>query len=119
MTPNTEMPSEAAARSLVRTAMSRRPVRDRRRLATSSARSTKQTRLTAAQACGWLKASTSMPNSFDPADAGAAVERVAEVVGVGEHDLGHEEAEAERDDGEVHAAGPQRGHGEDQARPGS
>ena len=42
-TPNTEMPSEAAARSLVRTASSGRPVRDRRRLATSSARSTKHT----------------------------------------------------------------------------
>ena len=63
-TPNTEMPSDAAARSLVRTAISRRPVRDRRRLATSRARSTKHTRLTAAHAWGWLNESTSNPNSL-------------------------------------------------------
>ena len=53
------------------------------------------------------------------ADPGAAVEPVAEVVRVGEHDLRHEESEAERDDREVHASGPQRGDGEDQTRPGS
>ena len=50
-----------------------------------------------------------------PPDPSAAVERVAQVVGVREHHLRHEEAEAERDHREVHAAGPQRGNGEDQA----
>ena len=49
-----------------------------------------------------------------PPDSGAAVERAAQVVGVREHDFRHEEAERERDDGEVHATGSQRGYREDQ-----
>ena len=62
-TPTTLMPSDAAARSLVRTAMSRRPVRERRRLATTRPSATNAPRHTSAHRCGWLKASTSTPNS--------------------------------------------------------
>ena len=54
-----------------------------------------------------------------PPDSGSAVERAAQVVGVREHDFGDEEPERERDDGEVHAPGSQRGYREDQTRPGS
>ena len=99
------MPSEAAARSFVRTAMSRRPVRERRRLATSRASSTKATRLTAAQAWGWLNGVDLHPEELHRADPGAAVEGVAQVVGVGEDHLRHEEPEAEGDHREVHARG--------------
>ena len=50
-----------------------------------------------------------------PTDPRAAVEGAAEVVRVREHDLRHEEAEAEGDHREVHAARPQRGNREHQA----
>ena len=42
LAPRTEMPSAAAARSLVRTATKRRPVRPRRTLLTTSVRITRQ-----------------------------------------------------------------------------
>ena len=55
------------------------------------------------------------PEQLHPPDPGPAVEPAAQVVGVREHDFRHEEAEAERDDREVHPAGPERGNREGQA----
>ena len=58
---NTLIPSEAAARSLLRTAMSRRPERDRRRFATITDASTKNARHTRKYRSGWSAELTSQP----------------------------------------------------------
>jgi hypothetical protein len=57
------MPRAAAARSLVRTAISRRPARPRRRFATATATTANETTASVAKARGAVTVSSRTPNS--------------------------------------------------------